>query len=99
MVRLKGGDPYVFGRGGEEALCLRRAGVPFRVVPGVPSPIGGLAWAGIPVTHRGLAGGVHIVTAHTREGLPGERYQALAALEGTWSSSWAWSGWRRSAGG
>ena len=83
VVRLKGGDPYVFGRGGEEALCLRRAGVPFRVVPGVPSPIGGLAWAGIPVTHRGLAGGVHIVTAHTREGLPGERYQALAALEGT----------------
>lgn len=65
-VRLKGGDVYVFGRGGEEGLFLKAKGVPFEVIPGVTSGIGGLAYAGIPVTHRGISQGFHIVTAHNQ---------------------------------
>jgi uroporphyrin-III C-methyltransferase/precorrin-2 dehydrogenase/sirohydrochlorin ferrochelatase len=64
LVRLKAGDPYVFGRGGEEALALAGAGVPFEVVPGVSSAIAAPALAGIPVTHRGLASGVLVVSGH-----------------------------------
>jgi uroporphyrinogen III methyltransferase / synthase len=63
VVRLKGGDPFVFGRGGEEALACARAGVAFEVVPGVSSAIAAPAFAGIPVTHRGVAASVAIVTA------------------------------------
>ena len=64
VVRLKGGDPFVFGRGGEEAEALRRAGIDVDVVPGISSAIAGPAVAGIPVTMRGQASGVTIVTAH-----------------------------------
>ncbi len=85
VVRLKGGDPFVFGRGGEEALALADAGIPFEIVPGVSSAIAVPAYAGIPVTHRDLASSVTIVTGHQQHtNTPAAvNWEQLAKLEGT----------------
>jgi len=77
VVRLKGGDPFVFGRGGEEALVLQRAGIPYDVVPGVTSAIAAPAAAGIPVTHRGIASAFLVVSGHEEEAFA----SAIAALQ------------------
>ncbi|MEU4776592.1 uroporphyrinogen-III C-methyltransferase [Micromonospora sp. NPDC023633] len=85
VVRLKGGDPYVFGRGGEELLACAAAGVPVTVVPGVTSSIAAPAVAGIPVTHRGVAHEFTVVSGHVAPDSPASlvRWDALAGLRGT----------------
>jgi uroporphyrinogen III methyltransferase/synthase len=85
VVRLKGGDPFVFGRGGEEALVCAEAGIPFEVVPGVTAGVAAPAYAGIPVTHRELASGVAFVTGHEDPEKPSTAldWPALASFPGT----------------
>ncbi len=83
VVRLKGGDPYVFGRGSEEALALARAGHRVEVVPGISSALAGPAAGGVPVTHRGLSTGFTVVTAETAEGNAGPDWSTLARLDHT----------------
>ena len=85
VVRLKGGDPFVFGRGGEEALALREAGIPFEVVPGVTAGVAAPAYAGIPVTQRGMASAVAFVTGHEdpEKGESAVDWEGLAGFPGT----------------
>ena len=80
VVRLKGGDVYVFGRGGEEALFLKEKGIHFEIIPGITSSIAGLAYAGIPITHRGTSLGFHVVTAHDKnDSLANIDFKAMAS--------------------
>src|SRR5205807_7463282 len=85
VVRLKGGDPFVFGRGGEEAEALRAAGIEFEIVPGVTAGVAAAAYAGIPVTHRDAASAVAFVTGHEDPTKPESAldWSALAAFPGT----------------
>ncbi len=82
VLRLKGGDPFVFGRGGEEALALVAAQIPFRIVPGISAGIGGLAYAGIPVTHRDVNSVVTFVTGHDASGLVPDSVDWAALAKG-----------------
>ena len=84
VVRLKGGDPFVFGRGGEELECLRAAGAEVTVIPGVTAACAAAAGLGMPLTHRGLARSLHFVTGHGADGrLPEHDWPALVAAGGT----------------
>ncbi len=84
VVRLKGGDPFLFGRGGEELELLEEANIPYEVVPGVTSPLAVPAYNGIPVTHRDYCSSLHIITGHKREGKPYDiDFEALVKTKGT----------------
>lgn len=83
VVRLKGGDPFVFGRGGEEIETLKSADIPFDIVPGISSSIAVPELAGIPVTHRNLSRSVHIITGHTAQDTLPENIKKCAETDGT----------------
>ena len=91
VVRLKGGDPFVFGRGGEEAAALAEAGVRFEVVPGVTAGVAAPAYAGVPVTHRDAASAVAFVTGHEDPEKPETAidWPPWPPSRGRWSSTWA----------
>ena len=80
---LEGGDPFVFGRGGEEIQSLYDNNIPFEIIPGITSSISVPAYAGIPVTHRGIARSFHVFTGHTMEDGTWHNFEAIAKLEGT----------------
>ena len=92
VVRLKGGDPFIFGRGGEEVAALAEANVPFEVVPGITSAIGAPTYAGIPLTHRGVASSLTIVTGSESPDKAGASvdWDGLAKSEGTLSLLMSW---------
>lgn len=90
VLRLKGGDPFIFGRGGEEAQGLAGAGIPFRIVPGISSGLAGPAYAGIPVTHRDTNQAVILATGHSNNG--GPDWKALAATGVPLILYMAWKG-------
>lgn len=83
VTRLKGGDPYVFGRGGEEGQALYEGGIPFEIIPGITSAIGGLAYAGIPITHRECASSFHVITGHLKSEELELEFENLAKIKGT----------------
>ena len=94
VVRLKGGDPFVFGRGGEEALALAQHSIPFEVVPGVTSPIAAAAYVGIPLTHRGISSSFTVVSGSEDPSKPGAAvsWEALAQTDGTLVVLMGWAG-------
>ncbi|QGU94318.1 uroporphyrinogen-III C-methyltransferase [Clostridium bovifaecis] len=83
VTRLKGGDPYVFGRGGEEGEYLKQRGIDFEVIPGITSAIGGLCYAGIPITHRDYASSFHVITGHLKDENSELDWESLCKLRGT----------------
>lgn len=83
VVRLKSGDPYIFGRGGEEAMRLKAEGIAFEVIPGLTSAMAGLTYAGIPMTYRDRATSFHVFTAHLQDEEQALNWEAIAALKGT----------------
>jgi len=99
VVRLKGGDPFIFGRGGEELEHLQAQGIPVQVVNGITAGLAGLTTLGVPLTHRDHAHGVVFVTGHAKPGDSGTDWRALAATrarpDSRWSSTWAWRAPRR----
>ena len=83
VVRLKGGDPFIFGRGGEEVIALAENNIPYEIVPGISSCYSAAEYCGIPVTHRGVATSFHVITGHEKKGNETVDYSALAKLSGT----------------
>ena len=83
VLRLKGGDPFVFGRGGEEITALKAAGIPYSLIPGVTSSVAVPELAGIPVSHRGLSRSFHVITGHTADDLLPEHFESYAKCGGT----------------